>query len=156
MAAAINWPRRNTLIWHSLQTGKCFSGPRASHRYCACFCPYLESPKIRRLVLLLLLLLFFNLSFAPFLFFASRRLSPSSQSWTSLLLQTLLSLAFSSLFFFFFFSFDFCLLIQTSRVRSYCCFCCRDFVAVLWFFLLLFTSGVFNLSCTALVVQCYS
>jgi hypothetical protein len=156
MAAAINWPRRNTLIWHSLQTGKCFSGPRASHRYCACFCPYLESPKIRRLVLLLLLL-FFNLSFAPFLFFASRRLSPSSQSWTSLLLQTLLSLAFSSLFFFFFFfSFDFCLLIQTSRVRSYCCFCCRDFVAVLWFFLLLFTSGVFNLSCTALVVQCYS
>jgi hypothetical protein len=136
MAAAINRPRRNTLIWHSLQTGKCFSGPRASHRYCACFCPYLESPKIRRLVflLLLLLLLFFNLSFAPFLFFfASRRSSPSSQSRTSLLLQTLLSLPFSSLlfFFFFFFSFDFCLLIQASPIRSYCCFCCRDFVAVL-------------------------
>jgi hypothetical protein len=133
MAAAINWPRRNTLIWHSLQTGKCFSGPRASHRYCACFCPDLESPKIRRLVLLLLL--FFNLSFAPTppFFFAFRRSSPSSQSPTSLLLQTLLSLPFSSLFFFFFFffSFDFCLLIQASRVRSYCCFCCRDFVAVL-------------------------
>jgi hypothetical protein len=32
----------------------------------------------------------------PFLFFASRRSSPSSQSWRALLLQTLLSLPYSS------------------------------------------------------------